>query len=134
LGSSGTINGLSVADDDIVAFDGSAVGLSSSRQDVDGLAVDSGNIYLSTTGSFSVNSPSGADEDIFVFTPSSPGSTTSGTYSSTLFFDGNAWVRAVTTSTASIYRRPRGARLLFKGIHCHKFPFVPQRARLFLGP
>ncbi len=73
-------------------FDGSDVGLTSSDEDVDGVAVDaSGTIYLSTTGPFSVSGRSGADEDVFVFTPSSLGATTSGTFGSTLFFDGSLY-------------------------------------------
>ncbi len=74
-------------------FDGSDVGLSSSSdEDVDAVAVDAaGKIYLSTVGSFSVTGRSGADEDVFVFTPTSLGGTTAGTYSSTLFFDGSVY-------------------------------------------
>jgi hypothetical protein len=34
---------------------------------------------------------SGADEDVFVFTPTTLGGTTAGTYSSTLYFDGSAF-------------------------------------------
>jgi hypothetical protein len=74
-------------------FDGSDVGLSSSSsEDLDGLAVDaSGKIYLSTTGSFSVSGVAGADEDVFVFTPTMLGSTTQGTFGPGLFFDGSAF-------------------------------------------
>ncbi|MBM3925898.1 MAG: hypothetical protein FJ320_07925 [SAR202 cluster bacterium] len=73
-------------------FDGSDVGLSSSSEDVTGAAVDSaGKIYLSTEGSFSVPGVSGANEDVFVFTPTSLGNTTAGTYQSTLFFDGSVY-------------------------------------------
>jgi hypothetical protein len=104
-----SVSGVSGADEDLLEFtptslgpstagswslyfDGSDVGLSSSSEDVDGLAVDaSGNVYLSTTGSFSVNGRSGADEDVFVFTPSSLGSTTAGTFAPALFFDGSLY-------------------------------------------
>jgi len=74
-------------------FDGCDVGLSSSSdEDVDAVAVDAtGKIYLSTIGNFSVTGRSGADEDVFVFTPTSLGGTTAGTYSSTLFFDGSVY-------------------------------------------
>jgi PKD repeat protein len=74
-------------------FDGSDVGLStSSDEDVDAVAVDaSGKIHLSTVGSFSVTGRSGADEDVFVFTPSSTGATTAGTFSTALFFDGSVY-------------------------------------------
>jgi hypothetical protein len=73
-------------------FDGSDVGLSGgSSEDVDALGLKDGKLYLSTTGNFSVTGISGADEDIFVFTPSSTGSTTAGTYNSSLFFDGSVY-------------------------------------------
>ena len=72
-------------------FDGSDVGLTQGAEDVDAAAVDStGKIYLSTFGAFAVTGVSGADEDVFVFTPTSTGATTAGSYSSTLWFDGSA--------------------------------------------
>ncbi len=76
-----------------IYFDGSDVGMSSySGENMDGLAIDGGgNIYISTGGSFSVPGLSGADEDIFVFTPSTLGAATSGSYSSPLFFDGSLY-------------------------------------------
>jgi len=104
-----SVSGVSGADEDLLRFsptslgattagtwtlyfDGSDVGLTSSAEDVDGVAVDaSGQVYLSTTGSFSVSARSGADEDVFVFTPSSLAATTSGTFASTLFFDGSLY-------------------------------------------
>ncbi len=57
------------------------------------LAVDAdGDIYLSTTGNFSADGLSGADEDVFFFTPSSLGSSTSGTYEEPPpFFNGSAY-------------------------------------------
>jgi hypothetical protein len=71
-------------------FDGSDVGLTASGEDVDAAAVDgTGKIYLSTTGNFAVTGVSGSDEDVFVFTPTTPEPTTSGTYSPTLWFDGS---------------------------------------------
>ena len=72
-------------------FDGSDVGLDGgTSEDVDALAIDSvGRIYLSTLGNFSVPGLAGADEDVFVFTPSLTGSATAGTYDSVLFFDGS---------------------------------------------
>jgi PKD repeat protein len=73
-------------------FDGSDVGLSSSDEDVDGLAVDAaGNVYLSTTGAFSVSGLSGADEDVFVFRPTRLGPTTAGGFGPGLFFDGSLY-------------------------------------------
>jgi hypothetical protein len=74
-------------------FDGSDVGLAStSDEDVDATAVDAtGRIYLSTIGNFSVPGRSGADEDVFVFIPTSLGPATAGSYSAFLHFDGSAF-------------------------------------------
>jgi hypothetical protein len=73
-------------------FDGSDVGLTTNAEDVDAAAVGAdGRIYLSTLNNFAVTGISGADEDVFVFTPSSLGSVTAGTYSSTLYFDGSVF-------------------------------------------
>ncbi len=103
-----TVGGVTVADEDLLAFtptqlgdvtsgtaavyfDGSDVELSGS-EDVSGAAVDAtGKIHFSTTDVFAVTAVSGQDEDVFVFTPTSLGSTTAGTYSSTLTFDGSAF-------------------------------------------
>jgi hypothetical protein len=71
-------------------FDGSDVGLTQTGEDVDAAAVDpTGKIYLSTLNAFAVTGVSGADEDVFVFTPTTLGLNTTGTYSSTLWFDGS---------------------------------------------
>ncbi|HEX2346332.1 MAG TPA: fibronectin type III domain-containing protein [Gaiellaceae bacterium] len=73
-------------------FDGSDVGLATSAENIDAAAVDaSGRIYLSTVGNFSVPGVSGGDEDVFVFTPTTLGTNTTGTYSATLYFDGSAF-------------------------------------------
>jgi hypothetical protein len=73
-------------------FDGSDVGLAdTSAEDIDGLDVVAGNIYLSTVGDFSVNGAAGAGEDIFVCAPTSLGDLTACNYASTLFFDGSIW-------------------------------------------
>jgi uncharacterized protein YjiK len=72
-------------------FDGSDVGLTTSGEDVDGFALSGGNVYLSAAGNFSVTGVSGADEDVFVFTPTQTGSDTQGSFSSTLYFDGSAY-------------------------------------------
>ncbi len=71
-------------------FDGSDVGLNNSAdEDVDAAAVaPNGDIYLSTLGNFGVDGVSGEDEDIFVCTPSSLGTTTRCSFS--LYFDGTA--------------------------------------------
>jgi len=76
----------------VTYFDGSDVGLSGTAENVGGLARDSsGRLYLSSTGSFAVPGVSGANEDIFVFTPSQLGSDTTGTYNASLFFDGGVY-------------------------------------------
>jgi hypothetical protein len=72
-------------------FDGSDVDLASSGEDVDSAAVDAGKLYLSTTNNFSVPGVSGDDDDVFAFTPTSLGSTTSGTYSPSYIFDASAF-------------------------------------------
>ena len=73
-------------------FDGGDVGLSRTSENVDGVAVDAaGKIYLSTTGSFTVSGRTGADEDVFVFTPTSYGASTAGAFGSALFFDGSVY-------------------------------------------
>jgi hypothetical protein len=73
-------------------FDGSDVGLSTtSGEDIDALDVTGGKIYLSTLDAFSVTDVAGADEDVFVCTPTSLGSNTACTFSSTLYFDGSAF-------------------------------------------
>ncbi|MEX2172176.1 MAG: hypothetical protein WD851_22845 [Pirellulales bacterium] len=72
--------------------DGSDVGLSSSSENIDATALDAGGkIHLSTIDNFSAPGRSGADEDVFAFTPSRLGSSTAGSYSSTLFFDGSTF-------------------------------------------
>ena len=76
----------------LMYFDGSDVTLDASSEDVDALDVTAnGNIYLSTFGNFAVTGVSGADEDVFVCTPTSLGNTTACTYSPALYFDGSAW-------------------------------------------
>jgi hypothetical protein len=58
---------------------------------VDGAAVAAnGDIYLSTISIFDVPGVSGENADVFVFTPTSTGTNTAGSYSPTLFFDGSA--------------------------------------------
>lgn len=69
-------------------FDGSDVGLTRSGEDIDSVSVTaSGDLLVSTLGSFSVPGVSGKDEDILRFSPSSLGSSTSGSWS--LEFDGS---------------------------------------------
>jgi uncharacterized protein YjiK len=75
-------------------FDGTDVDLIDAGEDVDAAAVGAGaaqKIHLSAVANFSVTGAGGADEDVFVFTPTALGSTTAGTYSPTLYFDGSAF-------------------------------------------
>lgn len=68
-------------------FDGEDVELTDSTEDISGVWVDAnGDIYLSTSGIFSVTGAAGDGADIFVCTPGSLGTTTSCTY--TLFWAG----------------------------------------------
>lgn len=75
-------------------FDGSDVGLSSDGEDIDALYIEpSGALIISTLGSYKVPGPGGTtlrgkDEDLLVFTPTSLGENTAGTWS--LFLDGSA--------------------------------------------
>ncbi len=97
LGSDGTVGGLSVANEDIVAFDGtnfslyfdgSALGLAGFT--IDAFAIlDSSTILISFTGPGSVPGIPGTtdDSDIVKFTAASPGDNTSGSFS--LYFDGS---------------------------------------------
>jgi len=106
--------GISAADEDVLEFapvslgddtggswsmyfDGSDVGMGDGPgEDVDGLAIsDSGDIYLSSQGNFSVPGVSGGDEDVYIFTPTSTGSNTAGSYAPALFFDGSAYGLAI---------------------------------------
>jgi myo-inositol-hexaphosphate 3-phosphohydrolase/PKD repeat protein len=73
-------------------FDGSDVGLTSSDEDTDAVAMDgTGRLLLSTTGSFAVPGRSGADEDVFVFSPTSTGAATAGSFGSPLLLDGSVY-------------------------------------------
>ncbi|MCP4012351.1 MAG: hypothetical protein GY728_04495, partial [Phycisphaeraceae bacterium] len=68
-------------------FDGSDVGLASSNaEDIDAIWINEslGVISMSTIGSFAVTGLSGADEDLFDFTPSTLGSSTSGSFAAFL--------------------------------------------------
>jgi subtilisin family serine protease len=107
VGGSASVTGVNAFDEDIIQFtptslgtntagtwamyfDGSDVGLSDqTTEDIDGVALRAGVLYLSTTGAFSVSGASGTDEDVFLFTPTSLGNNTTGKYSPTLFFDGS---------------------------------------------
>jgi formylglycine-generating enzyme required for sulfatase activity len=69
-------------------FDGSDVALTQDAEDIDAAQVlADGRILISTEGSVSVPGVSANDEDIIVFTPTSLGPTTSGTWA--MSFDGS---------------------------------------------
>jgi hypothetical protein len=69
-------------------FDGSDVGLSTSDEDIDALALLSdGRLIFSVVGNVSVTGVSGVDEDLLAFTPTALGSTTSGAWA--MYFDGS---------------------------------------------
>jgi len=71
-------------------FRGGDVGLSASSENIDGVSVGlDGKIYLGTTGNFSVAGVAGQGRDVFVFTPTTLGNPTTGTFSPTLLFDGS---------------------------------------------
>ncbi|MGH3134932.1 MAG: PKD domain-containing protein [Gaiellaceae bacterium] len=95
-GTAQTLNGVAVTPQDIVAFngssfslllDGSDVGLESSTENIDALAVlPGGSILVSTVGSYSVPGLSGQDEDVIALSPGVRGMTSTGTWS--MYFDG----------------------------------------------
>ena len=69
-------------------LDGSDVGLTSSGEDIDAIAVSpDGRLIISPIGSFSGTGASGTDEDLFIFTATSLGTNTSGTWAT--YFDGS---------------------------------------------
>ena len=68
-------------------FDGSDVNLTTNGEDIDALyETTSGELIISTAGSYNVGI-SGADEDLLIFTPTSLGTTTAGSWAS--YFDGS---------------------------------------------
>lgn len=71
-----------------LVFDGSDVGLDTASEDIDALArTPDGNLVLSTIGAFSADGVTGVAQDLFVFTDTSLGETTSGTWA--IYFDGS---------------------------------------------
>ncbi len=69
-------------------FDGSDVAMTRNGEDIDGLHVlADGTVLLSTTGGCRVSGLRSNDEDIIAFSPSSLGTTTSGSFSA--YFDGS---------------------------------------------
>ncbi len=83
-----TALGSSTAGSFSLFFDGSDVGLDESGENIDAFTlVDSGDLIISTLGSWSVGGLSGQDEDLLRFTPTSTGANTSGSWA--MFFDGS---------------------------------------------
>jgi len=79
-------------------FDGSDVSLTSADEDLDGLYVRESatpgalpKLFFATLGNFSVPGVSGQDEDLFAFTPTALGASTSGTYGPGLTLDGSRY-------------------------------------------
>ena len=69
-------------------FDGSDVGLDSRSEDIDAIGFTAnGDLVISTLGGFSAGNVSGRDEDLWVFTASSLGTSTSGSWAQ--YFDGS---------------------------------------------
>ncbi|MDX1523110.1 MAG: hypothetical protein R3264_15900, partial [Anaerolineae bacterium] len=103
------VPGLSAADEDILRFiptslgdttsgawelyfDGSDVDLSTSDEDIDGLALaENGDLYFTTLGNFAVTGLSGQDEDLFSCTLTAPGSSTACQFATSLYFDGSSF-------------------------------------------
>ena len=100
-------------------LDGSDVALTSSSEDIDAIGVTAdGKLIVSTTGNFSGTGASGLDEDLFIFTATSLGANTSGSFA--LYFDGSdvglnttasedVWGSWVDTVTGNLYLSTAGA-------------------------
>ena len=104
-----SVSGVSGADEDLLAFTPTSLGQTTrarsrststaamlgsdgNPEDVDAVSVDaSGRLFFSTADTFAVPGLSGADEDVFVFNPSTVGTNTDGTFDSSLYFDGSAF-------------------------------------------
>jgi hypothetical protein len=104
-GLTGGPSGTSVDDSDIVRFtptslgpttagsfsfyfDGSDVGLTTNDENLDAVGLTaSGQVFVSVTGNFSGSGASGEDEDLFVFSATSLGSVTAGSFQ--MYFDGS---------------------------------------------
>ncbi len=105
FGATLTLNGVSVTPRDVVQFDATSlgsvtagtfsmylngidVGLDTSSENIDAVSLlPDGRVLISTTGNPSVSGVSGADEDILMFTPTTLGDVTSGTWA--MYFDGS---------------------------------------------
>jgi hypothetical protein len=81
-------NGTTTAGTWSLYADMSDVGLSTSTENVDALAIDGTNINLSTTGALAVPGLTADDDDIAVFMITATGASTAGSWSPTLRLDG----------------------------------------------
>ena len=77
-----------------IYFDASDVGLTTSDENIDALAIQeqsSGlpSLMFSTRGDFAISGQSGKDDDVFTFNASRIGGTTAGTFAATLLIDGS---------------------------------------------
>lgn len=70
-------------------FDGSDVGLTLATENIDGVTVSAGNIYLSTTGNFAVTGASGQGKDVFRCNGPVTGPATSCLGNFSMYFDGS---------------------------------------------
>jgi hypothetical protein len=89
-------------------FDGEDVELTSSDDDIDALSfAPDGRMVISTRGLFSVGGISGGDEDLLIFTATSLGPTTSGTWE--LYFDGSdVGLGASSEDVSGVWIEPNG--------------------------
>jgi hypothetical protein len=99
------LNGLSVTPQDVVRFDATSLGnstagtfsmyfdgsdenLTATEESIDSIdRLSDGRLLISTTGTLSVSEGIAYDEDVVAFTPTSLGSSTSGSW--TMYFDGS---------------------------------------------
>jgi hypothetical protein len=80
--------GANTAGSFVFHFDGSDVGLTYNNEDVDAIAIaPDGRLILSTAGSTTANGVSSNDEDLIIFTATSLGSATAGSFA--MHFDGS---------------------------------------------
>ena len=61
--------------------------MTANGEDIDAIYLLNGDLVVSVSGGFSVSGASGVDEDLFRFTPTTLGASTSGTWSQ--YFDGS---------------------------------------------
>jgi formylglycine-generating enzyme required for sulfatase activity len=92
-------------------FDGSDVGLTTSSENVDGIALtQDGKLIISTLGIISGSGASGNGEDLFVFNASSLGASTAGNF--TMLFDGSDVGLSTQENVDAVGRTQAGELLL----------------------